>query len=88
MVSDAFWSELGEAERKLMRDIWAANIERYRTMSEKSQADARKTMQSNGVSFFDPPADQVAADRQARDRRAGRSDPRHQSCRPTSKSSS
>ena len=63
MVSDAFWSRLGEAERKLMRDIWAANIARYRQMSEKSQADARKTMQSNGVSFFDPPADQVAADR-------------------------
>ena len=63
MVSDAFWSKLGEAERKLMRDVWAANIERYRTMSAKSQAEARKTMQSNGVKFFDPPADQVAADR-------------------------
>ena len=63
MVSDAFWSKLGEAERKLMRDIWAANIERYRTMSANSQAEARKTMQSNGVKFFDPPADQVAADR-------------------------
>jgi TRAP-type C4-dicarboxylate transport system substrate-binding protein len=63
MVSDAFWSKLGETERKLMRDVWAANIERYRTMSAKSQAEARKTMQSNGVKFFDPPADQVAADR-------------------------
>jgi TRAP-type C4-dicarboxylate transport system substrate-binding protein len=63
MVSDAFWSKLGEPERKLMRDIWAANIERYRAMSVKSQADARATMQSNGVTFIDPPADQVAADR-------------------------
>src|SRR5579871_3768449 len=63
MVSDAFWSKLGSAEQKLMRDIWAANIERYRGISTKSQADARKTMQSNGVIFFDPPADQVAADR-------------------------
>ena len=63
MVGDAFWSKLGEAERKLMRDVWAANIERYRAMSGKSQAEARKTMQSNGVSFFDPPADQLAADR-------------------------
>src|ERR1700760_3858525 len=63
MVSDAFWSKLGEAERKLMRDLWAANVERYRAMSTKSQADARKTMQSNGVSFFDPPVDQVSADR-------------------------
>ncbi len=46
-----------------MRDIWAANIERYRAMSAKSQADARTTMQSNGVTFVDPPADQLAADR-------------------------
>jgi TRAP-type C4-dicarboxylate transport system substrate-binding protein len=63
MVSDAFWSKLGEAERKLMRDVWAANVERYRAMSAKSQADARAAMQANGVSFFDPPADQVASDR-------------------------
>ena len=63
MVSDAFWSKLGESERKLMRDLWAANIERYRAMSAKSQADARKTMQSNGVTFVDPTADQVEADR-------------------------
>jgi TRAP-type transport system periplasmic protein len=46
-----------------MYDLWAANIERYRAMSAKSQADARKTMQSNGVTFADPPAEQVAADR-------------------------
>ena len=63
MVSDAFWSKLGEAERKLMRDVWAANIARYREISAKSQADARKTMQANGVTFVDPPADQLAADR-------------------------
>lgn len=63
MVSDAFWSKLGEPERKLMRDVWAANIERYRAMSAKSQADARTTMQSNGVTFVDPSADQLAADR-------------------------
>jgi TRAP-type transport system periplasmic protein len=63
MVSDAFWSKLGDTERKLMRDIWAANIERYRAMSTKSQADARATMQANGVTFIDPPADRIAADR-------------------------
>ena len=63
MVSDGFWSKLSEDERKLMRDVWAANIERYRAMSAKSQANARATMQSNGVIFVDPPADQVEADR-------------------------
>ena len=63
IVSDAFWSKLSEAERKLMREVWAANVERYRAMSAKSQADARAAMQANGVSFFDPPAEQIAADR-------------------------
>jgi C4-dicarboxylate-binding protein DctP len=63
IVSDAFWSKLSEAERKLMREIWAANIERYRAMSAKSQADARAAMQANGVTFTDPPAEQVASDR-------------------------
>jgi TRAP-type transport system periplasmic protein len=63
MVSDAFWSKLAPAEQKLMRDIWADNIARYRTMAAKSQAEARTTMQSHGVTFFDPPPAQVAADR-------------------------
>ncbi len=63
MVSDAFWSKLATAEQKLMRDVWAANIARYRTMAAKSQADARETMKSHGVSFADPTPEQVAADR-------------------------
>jgi C4-dicarboxylate-binding protein DctP len=63
MVSDAFWSKLSEADRKLMRDVWAANIDRYRAMSAKSQAAARETMKSHGVTFVDPPAEQLAADR-------------------------
>src|SRR6516225_2791210 len=63
MVSDAFWSKLGEPERKLMRDVWSANIERYRAMSAKSQADARETMKSHGVTFVDPAPEQFAADR-------------------------
>ncbi len=63
MVSDAFWSKLAAAEQKLMRDVWAANIARYRTMAAKSQSDARETMKSHGVSFADPTPEQVAADR-------------------------
>jgi TRAP-type C4-dicarboxylate transport system substrate-binding protein len=63
MVSDAFWSKLTDADRKLMRDVWAANVERYRAMSAKSQAAARETMTSHGVTFVDPPAAQFAADR-------------------------
>jgi TRAP-type C4-dicarboxylate transport system substrate-binding protein len=63
MVSDAFWSKLTDADRKLMRDLWAANIDRYRAMSAKSQADARETMKSHGVTFVDPSAAQFAADR-------------------------
>ena len=63
IISDVFWSKLGEAEQKLMREVWAANVERYRAMSAKSQGDARAMMTANGVSFFDPPAEQIAADR-------------------------
>ncbi len=63
MISDAFWSKLAESDRKLMRDVWAANIDRYRAMSAKSQADARETMKSHGVTFVDPSAEQFAADR-------------------------
>lgn len=63
MVSDTFWSKLGDTERSLMRDVWAANIERYRTLSAKSQADARETMKSHGVAFVDPSAERFAADR-------------------------
>jgi C4-dicarboxylate-binding protein DctP len=63
MVSDAFWSKLNEADRKLMRDLWAENIARYRAMSAKSQGDARETMKSHGVAFGDPSPDQIAADR-------------------------
>ena len=63
MVSNAFWSKLDDTERTMMREIWAANIERYRTMSAKSQADARETMKSHGVTHFDPSPEQLAADR-------------------------
>ena len=63
MVSDTFWSKLGETERALMRSVWAANVERYRAMSAKSQADARETMKSHGVTIVDPSAEQLTADR-------------------------
>jgi C4-dicarboxylate-binding protein DctP len=63
MVSDAFWSKLSDDDRKLMRDVWAANIDRYRAMSAQSQADARETMKSNGVTFVDPTLDRLASDR-------------------------
>ena len=69
MVSEAFWSKLAEADRKMMRDLWAANIARYRANAATSQAEARKTMEENGVTFVDPSADQVAADRKRMMRR-------------------
>jgi TRAP-type C4-dicarboxylate transport system substrate-binding protein len=63
MVSDTFWSKLTDADRKLMRDTWAANADRYRGISAKSQADARETMKSHGVTFVDPSPAQSAAAR-------------------------
>ena len=78
MLSDAFWSKLNDADRKLMRDLWAANVDRYRAMSAKSQADARETMKSHGVSLRRSARGAVCRRPQADDRRAGRPDPRRQ----------
>jgi len=61
--ANAFWSRLSDDDRKLMRDVWAANIDRFRAMSAQSQADARGTMKANGVTFVDPSPDRLASDR-------------------------
>lgn len=63
MVSDAFWSKLAEPDRKLLRDVWAANIANYRVNSAKSQADSRETMKAHGVTFIDPAPADLAANR-------------------------
>jgi TRAP-type C4-dicarboxylate transport system substrate-binding protein len=54
MLSETVWSKLTPDIRKVMLDLWAANIGEYRTNSYSAQAHARKMMEDNGVSFNDP----------------------------------
>ncbi len=65
MVSKAFWAKLSAAQQKLMIDLWAENIAAYRKGSHASQANARKVLEANGVSFKDPSPDELSATRKA-----------------------
>jgi C4-dicarboxylate-binding protein DctP len=65
MMSGAFWSKLAPDDQKMMTQLWADNIGPYRANMAAAQLNARKTMEKNGVSFFDPPADVLTATRKA-----------------------
>ncbi|MEA2778290.1 MAG: TRAP-type transport system periplasmic protein [Acetobacteraceae bacterium] len=65
MISDAFWSKLTPDLQKHVIDLWAANIHTYRENAAASQARARKLMEDNGVTFFDPSQDILNAARKA-----------------------
>jgi TRAP-type transport system periplasmic protein len=65
LVSNAFWSKLSPDLQKTMVDLWMKNIPAYRENAMAAQMRARKLMQENGVTFFDPPAEQLAASRKA-----------------------
>jgi len=65
MIGKATWAKLSPAQQKTMTDLWAENIDGYDKASAASQAKARQTMQQNGVTFFDPTADELAATRKA-----------------------
>ena len=65
MMSGAFWSKLAPDDQKMMTQLWADNIGPYRANMAEAQLNARKTMEKNGVSFFDPSADVLAASRKA-----------------------
>jgi hypothetical protein len=49
----------------MMTDLWAENIAGYRKGAADSQANARKVLAQNGVTFHDPSADELAATRKA-----------------------
>ncbi|MBN8909321.1 MAG: TRAP transporter substrate-binding protein DctP, partial [Rhodospirillales bacterium] len=63
MISGGFWSKLNADQQKIMKDIWAQNIGTYRANAFASQQRARKLMEENNVTFFDPPAAQLDANR-------------------------
>jgi C4-dicarboxylate-binding protein DctP len=65
MMSKTFVSKLQPAQVKMMSDIWTANIADYRKGSAASQANARKVLETNGVKFFDPSADEAASVRKS-----------------------
>lgn len=54
MISDAFWTKLSAEQKKVMIDLWAANVGSYRANAAASQARARKLMEDSGVIFTDP----------------------------------
>jgi TRAP-type transport system periplasmic protein len=61
MVTDRFWNSLPPDLQKLMVDVWAKNLPRYREAMAARQADARKTLEAHGVKFFDPSTQQIDA---------------------------
>jgi TRAP-type transport system periplasmic protein len=64
MISGGFWGKLDDNQRETIHGIWADNIGSYRALAARLQAEARKVMESHGVSFIDPSAAQLATDRQ------------------------
>jgi C4-dicarboxylate-binding protein DctP len=65
MIAKSFWGKLSAAQQKIMTDLWASNIAGYRKGAADSQANARKVLESNGVKFHDPGADELNATRKA-----------------------
>jgi TRAP-type C4-dicarboxylate transport system substrate-binding protein len=65
MIGNATWAKLTPAQQKLMTDLWAENIGGYRKNAAASQLNGRKVMESHGVKFTDPAADELAATRKA-----------------------
>jgi len=61
MAGAAFWAKLSADQQKLMVDLWKQNIEGYRKGAADSQANARKVLETNGVKFHDPSADEAGA---------------------------
>ena len=65
MMSETFWAKLSPDIKKIMVDLWAANIATYRANAGASQDRARKLMADNGVTFIDPSQDVLEAARKA-----------------------
>jgi C4-dicarboxylate-binding protein DctP len=63
MIAGAFWSKLPPQDQAIMTQVWADNIGTYRAAMAGAQQDARGTMEKNGITFCDPSAETLAADR-------------------------
>lgn len=65
MISETFWTKLTPEIKKIMVDLWAANIGSYRENAGASQERARRTLADNGVMFTNPSQDVLVAARKA-----------------------
>jgi len=65
MIGKSFWAKLSAEQRKMMIDLWAANIAEYRRNGIASQDTARKILETNGVKFRDPSVEEFDRTRNA-----------------------
>jgi C4-dicarboxylate-binding protein DctP len=65
MIGKGFWTKLSAAQQKMMTDLWAANIARYRKSGIGSQDIARKILETNGVKIHEPGETELAPIRKA-----------------------
>lgn len=60
MVSTTFYRKLPADLQTLMVDIWNENIATWRRQMDEAQTEARRTLETNGISFSSPPEGKVA----------------------------
>jgi C4-dicarboxylate-binding protein DctP len=54
VISGETWKKLKPEDQKLIVDLWAKNIGRYRDLAREAQEKAHKTLEEHGVSFVTP----------------------------------
>lgn len=60
MVSDSFYKSLPPDLQALVVSVWTDNIGAYRSHMEAAQAEARKTLEANGIVFANPEPNELA----------------------------
>src|SRR5215470_17714347 len=64
VISLAFWQKLGGELQRVFTDIWAENIQDYRSRMAAAQARARDLVQVHGIKIVVPSAEDLDAKRQ------------------------
>lgn len=54
LMSAGFWNALAEPQRKLLTDVWAANLATWRANMAQAQIAAREKLIAHGVAFIVP----------------------------------
>ena len=65
MMSGTFWAKLPADLKKIVTDLWAANIPTYSANVLEAQRNSRAILETNGVKFHDPSPEAAAATRAA-----------------------